>query len=122
MANITFTKGGSSFSFSKGREFPKDDPVQVKVVAAYSCGGSIYAYDKGIKERIHNLAFNRVPQTDYDNLADWLENVAVGPLNEFTYTDEDSVDHTVRLMDIKNPLKGVASGLYSGVIQLREEK
>lgn len=121
MANITFTLGGDSFTFSKGRSYPLDDPAQVNVVVDYSEGGQLYAYDKGIQEQYFNIDFERISQTDYDNFEDWLLNIAVGPTNEFTYTDEDGNDHTVRLMDTKNPLKRVADGMYTGTIQLREE-
>jgi hypothetical protein len=121
MPNIAFTKGGNSFSFSKGRSYPLDDPVQVNVVVDYSEGGELYAYDKGIEEQFFHLVFERIPQADFDNFEDWLKTIAVGPKNTFTYTDEDSADHTVRLMDAKNPLKAVAAGMYSGTIQLRKE-
>jgi len=121
MSYITFTKGVSTFSFSKGRSYPLDDPVQVNVPVDYSEGGQLYAYDKGIQEQFFNLVFERIPQSDFDNVETWLKTTVVGPKSTFTYTDEDSNNHTVRLMDTKNPLKRVADGLYSGTIQLREE-
>lgn len=121
MPNIVFTKGVDTFTFSKGRSYPLDDPAQVNVTVDYSEGGQLYAYDKGIQEQFFNLSFDRIPATDFANVENWLLNVAVGPLNTFTYTDEDSVTHTVRLMDTKNPLHRVGEGMYSGTIQLREE-
>lgn len=121
MPNITFTKGGDTFTFSKGRSYPLDDPAQVNVVVDYSEGKQLYAYDKGIQEQFFNIFFERIPQADYDNFDDWLKNKAVGPKNTFTYTDEDGDDHTVRLLDIKNPLKRVADGMYTGAIHLRKE-
>jgi hypothetical protein len=119
--NIIFTKGGVSFTFSKGRVFPLNDPGQVNVAVDYSAGGQLYAYDKGIEEQFYNLVMERVPKADFDNFAAWLLDVAVGPLNTFTYTDEDGVAHTVRLLDTKNPFKEVAHELYSGTIHLRKE-
>lgn len=121
MPNIAFTKGGDTFTFSKGRSFPLDDPDQVNVPVDYSEGGQLYAYNKGIAERFFNLVIERGSQADYNNFSNWLLIVAVGPLNIFTYTDEDGVTHTVRLMDTRNPLRGVAHELYSGTIRLREE-
>jgi len=121
MPNIIFTKNADSFSFSKGRSYPLDDPAQVNVPVDYSDGGQLYAYDKGIQEQFHNLVFDRLSETDFDNFDNWLTTIAVGPKNTFTYTDEAGVDHTVRLLDKKNPLKSMVSGLYSGTIQLREE-
>jgi len=119
--NIIFTKNSTTFTFSKGRVYPLEDPGQVNVPVDYSEGGQLYAYDKGIKEKFYNLVLERVPQADYDNYDNWLLNVAVGPKNTFTYTDEDGGAHTVRNLDTKNPLREVASGLFSGTIQLREE-
>ncbi len=121
MPNIIFTKGAQSFTFSKGRSFPLDDPGQVNVPVDYSEGGQLYAYDKGIKEKFYNIALERASQADYDNFDNWLLNVAVGPRNSFTYTDEAGAAHTVRLLDTKTPLRAVAHELYSGTIQLREE-
>jgi len=121
MANIIFTKDADTFTFSKGRSYPLDDPAGVNVPVDYSEGGQLYAYDKGIEEQFFNLVFERIPKADYDNVDDWLKNIAVGPKNTFTYTDEDSANHTVRLLDTKNPLREVAHELYSGTIHLREE-
>ena len=121
MPNIVFTKGVDTFTFSKGRSYPLDDPAQVNVVVDYSEGKQLYAYDKGVQEQFYNIILERNPQADYDNFDDWLKNIAVGPKNTFTYTDEDSGSHTVRLMNTKNPLQEVASGLFSGVILLRKE-
>lgn len=121
MPNIIFTLSPHTFTFSKGKSFPLDEPGQVNVPVDYSEGGQLYAYDKGILEQFFNLSFERLPQVDYDNFTDWLLNIAVGPLNTFWYTDEDGMDHLVRLMDVRNPLRGVAHELYSGTIHLREE-
>lgn len=121
MPNIIFTKGADSFSFSKGREYPLDDPAQVNVPVDYSAGGQLYAYNKGIQEQFFNLVFSRLPQVDFDNFEDWLKDIVTGPLNTFTYTDEDSTDHTVRLLDIKNPLKQISHDRFTGTIHLRKE-
>lgn len=121
MPEIIFTKNADTFTFSKGRSFPLDDPVKVNVPVDYSDGGQLYAYDKGICEQFYNLIFDRLIQTDFDNFENWLENIAVGPKNTFVFTDEAGADHTVRLLDSKNPLKSQVSGFYSGTITLREE-
>jgi hypothetical protein len=121
MAYITFTKDADTFSFSKGRSYPIDDPKQVNVPVDYSEGGQLYAYDKGIEEQFFNLEFERLPKTDFDNFETWLTDTAVGPKNTFTYTDEDENNHTVRLMDTRNPLHQVGHDAYSGTISLREE-
>jgi hypothetical protein len=123
--NIIFTKNASTFTFSKGRSFPIADPAQVNVPTDMTDGGQMYAYNKGIKEKLFNLVFDKIPQTDYDNYDQWLTDIAVGPTNTFTMTDETGAPHTVRLIDTKNPLSAMdedATGwLYSGTIQLREE-
>lgn len=121
MPNVTFTKGGNSFSFSKGRVFPVDDPAGVTVPVDYSAGGQLYAYNKGIKERFFNLEYDGLGPTDFAYFDNWLLNVAVGPLNTFTYTDEDSAAYTVRLLDTINPLRRTQEGRYAGTIKLRQE-
>jgi hypothetical protein len=125
MANIIFTLGVNTFTFSKGRKFPVSDPVQVNVATGMTDGGQLYAYNKGIAEKLFNLVYEKLPATDFTNFENWLKTIAVGPLNTFTMTDENGINHTVRLLDTKNPLQAEgenANGwLYSGTIQLREE-
>ena len=121
MPNIVFTKGVDTFTFSKGREYPLDDPARVNVVTDLSAGGQMYAYDKGIEEQFFNISFRGLPQVDFDNFADWLTNIAVGPKNTFTYTDEDLSNHTVRLLDVANPLKATSHEAFAGTIRLRKE-
>ncbi|MDA3834910.1 MAG: hypothetical protein PF495_16110 [Spirochaetales bacterium] len=121
MPNITFTKGSDTFTFSRGRSYPVDDPVQVNVPVGYSDGGQLYAYDKGIEEQFFNLVFERLSLVDFNNFGNWLLNIAVGPKSTFTYTDEDSADHTARLLDTKNSLKEISHERFSGTIRLRKE-
>jgi hypothetical protein len=121
MANMKFTKGGSTFTFVDGRKYPIDDQPQVNVVVDYSEGKQLYAYDKGVEETFIYLDLDRICQADHDNLEPWFKNTAVGPKNTFTFTDENSTEHTVRWMDIKYPLKEVSSGRFSGLITLRKE-
>jgi len=121
MANMKFTKGEDTFTFVNGRQYPINDQAHVNVVVDYSEGKQLYAYDKGLQEVFIPLDMVRICQADYDNFTWWLTDVAVGPKNTFTFTDENEVDHTVRLMDTKNPLTEVGSGQYSGLITLRKE-
>jgi len=125
MSHIIFTKGGSTFTFSKGREFPISNPAQVNVPTDMSEGGQLYAYNKGIAEKLFNLTFKKLSATDYSNFETWLTTTVVGPASTFTMTDENGATHTVRLLDTKNPLEAVGEDgtgfLYSGTIHLREE-
>ena len=73
------------FSFSKGREYPIHDPHKVHVPIAFSEGGQLYAYDKGIKEHTFNLEMDRISQGDYDNFSDFFLNVVVGPKHIFLF-------------------------------------
>lgn len=121
MADMVFTLGAQTFTFICGRAFPIDDASEVNVVTDYSEARKIYAYDKGVAEKYFKLEFVNIEQADFDNVDDWLLNVAVGPKNTFTFTDEAAADHTVRLMDTKNPLREVSLGVFSGTLTLRKE-
>lgn len=121
MALIIFTKGASTFTFSKGREYPVRDPARVNVVTDQSEGLKLYAYDKGIEEKFHNLIFLGLSITDYTNTDTWIRTICVGPRETFTYTDEDGTTHTVRCLDTENPLEEYGYQLYRGTIHLREE-
>ena len=121
MPNIIFTKGAETFTFSRGRAYPVDDPEEVSVVTDLSEELQLYAYEKGIIILHHNIYFNNLSQSDYDNLNNWLLNIAIGPKNTFVYTDEDGDDHTVRLINTEDPLKEISYDNFEGTIELREE-
>lgn len=121
MAKIIFTLGGDTFTFDVSRSHPVHDPKKVNVVTEMSEGGQLYAYDKGIEEQFFNLTFNNATATDFSDFEEWLTDIAVGPKNTFTYTDEDSNNHTVRLMDSENPLRKIGPNQYAGTIRLRKE-
>jgi hypothetical protein len=121
MALIKFTLGANTFTFTKGREYPLHDPTAVNVVSDYSEGRKMYAYDKGIREKQHNLHFIGLDATDNANVENWIKNICVGPKNTFTYTDEDGSNHTVRCPDRKNPLEEYGHQIFRGTIRLREE-
>ena len=125
MSHIIFTKSANTFTFSKGRSFPISDPAQVNVPTDMTDGGQMYAYNKGIAEKLYNLVFNKLSATDFSNFETWLKTTVVGPTSTFTFTDEAGATHTVRLLDTTNPLQADGEDgtgfLYSGTIRLREE-
>jgi len=121
MAKIIFALDGDTFTFDVARSHPVNDPKAVNVVVGYSEGRQLYAYDKGIEEQFFNLTFNNATADDFDNVEEWLTDIAVGPKNTFTYTDEDSGTHTVRMMDTENPLRKVGPNQHAGTIRLRKE-
>ena len=121
MPNIKFTLGDDSFSFSNGRAYPLYDPAGVTVIEIFSAGKQMFVHDKEVEIQIFNLFFEKLSGTDYDNFENWLQNIAVGPQNTFTYSDENGNAHTVRLLNTRNPLKEISHGNFAGTIQLREE-
>jgi hypothetical protein len=121
MANIIFTLGADDFTFTRGRSYPVDDPAEVSVVTDLSEGMQMYAYNKGVELQFFNLFFEKLDSTDNSNVGTWLTDKAVGPKNTFTYTDEDGNSHTVRLLNVSNPLKEMSHNNYAGTIRLRKE-
>jgi hypothetical protein len=121
MPNIIFTKGSYTFTFSKGRSYPIDDPVEVSVITDLSEGMQMYAYDKGVQVQLFNLTFEKLSNTDFSNFETWLKERAIGPKNTFTYTDESENSHTVRLLNLSNPLKEISHNNCRGTINLRKE-
>ena len=117
---LTFTKDAASITFT-GRALPVHDPKRVNVVVDYSEGRQLYAYDKGVTEQLFNLDITLEEEAAFTAFDNWFENIACGPKNTFTFTDEAAAAHTVRLMNTENPLREVSVGRYSGTIVLREE-
>lgn len=121
MSAIVFTKGGTVVTWTTGRDYPVDEPIQHNVVVDYSEGGQAYCYDKGITEQFFFLACRNLDATTAAALQSFHQTTVVGPKETFTFTDEASNNHTVRWMDNRYPLKQTASGAYSGTITLRKE-
>jgi hypothetical protein len=121
VANVVFTLGAETFTFSCARAYPVHDPEAVAVVTGLTEGGQMFAYDKGVAEKLWNLEFRALTDTDAANVEQWLTDVAVGPKNTFTFTDEAGAGHTVRLLDTENPLRKTDNNRWSGTLRLREE-
>lgn len=121
MSKIIFTLDGSSWQASCARDYPVNDGIEVNVPTDQSEGGQMYAYDKGVAVQSFELAFDKLSAADDTALCNFHANVAVGPKNTFTYTDENSATHTVRWLDLRYPIKRNRQNVYSGTITLRKE-
>lgn len=121
MAKIIFTKDSESFTFIKGRSAPITDALKLNVVTDMTDGGVMYAYDKGIGEQFFDLSFRGMKDIDITNVLDWFTNVSVGAKNEFVFTDEEEVEHTVRWVDEIFAFVLEEDGTWTGTIRLREE-
>ena len=121
MAFIIWTSGVNTFIFSKHRTFPKKEPIETFIATGMTEGGQTYAYNKGITIQHIYLTFEDASPEDYANVTTWLQTICIGPLNTFTYTNENSVNYTVRCMDNINPLEESGNQAYSGTIHLQVE-
>lgn len=121
MSKVKFTRGPTIWTANCDLDFGSGSPLKVGVVTGYSDGNQLYAYDKGPSEEFFELVFKKLDDVVEPDLADFHETEAVGPLNTFTYTDQDEVDHTVRWLDVKYPIRQTDHNRHSGTIRLRKE-
>lgn len=121
MDEIIFTSGVNTWTPGCGRERPVGDPREIGVVADYSEGNQLYAYDKGPDEQFFELTFVRITDAKDAELRTWHHTIARAMLNTFIFTDEDGINHTVRWMDQRYPLTNYGPDLNRGTLTLRKE-
>ena len=116
-----FSNGTVSWAPDRGPALGLSDPTQINQPEARTDGTTRYLYDKGTDNEF-DLPFERLTRTDYDALKTFLAHATVNwKMTTFTYTDQDSTTHTVRLVNDRLQFAQVAFDQYSGSIQLRKE-
>lgn len=99
---------------------PKKEPDQIIRIAE---GKFLKIYHFSATVRSFSLHWDRMKETDRDNLVGFLEDATVNyGENTFTYEDSESNTYTVRLWNIKGvDFPQVGSALYVVRMTLREE-
>lgn len=121
----TFTGSVLNFTFSRGDSYPFSPSRQRVQVSSQSAGGQMYVQDRGQEIITYTLTFQRISQTDHDNLVNFWRTDIGGSRDTFTWNDLNNVNHTVRMMN--NPLAPQEIGndgsnpVYDVTITLREE-
>jgi hypothetical protein len=95
-----FTKAGatgSPLTLPKGRFLPAKDPWKPRQLRGIAGGGQVKIADLGTADHLFEIRINRVSSSDREAIIDFLQHVNVNyAQNSFTFTDEESVAHTVR--------------------------
>lgn len=122
MAFPSFSKQGvTTITFSQGTLAPSviDEAPRQIVNEAEDGSQSVYTLSGTILT--HTLQFQDLPGTDHDNLRAFLRDSAINySSSTFTYTDSDSVPHTVRYVTSNLQRARNATGTYDLSITLRE--
>ncbi len=100
MAFPIFTKTGatgSPLTLPKGRFLPTSDPWKPRQLRGTAGGGQVKIADLGTADHFFELTIKRVSASDRTAILAFLQHANVNyAQNTFTFTDEDSVAHTVR--------------------------
>lgn len=120
-----FSKSGhplGTLTFSKSYIFPFEELHEANQVVSYSFGGSsntpraIKVVDFGGIEKTINLVFTDLAVTEARSIRDWLEHGAIGyALENFIFTDAQSVTRTVRYMGGKFSERQTSYGIVGNV-------
>lgn len=119
MANPQFSLGANVLAFTTGLKYPVRSPIEALQATDRTAAGTLQVETFGIKRQRFEMRFRNMPAADYAALQTWFDTICDGAGETFTYTDSDSVAHTVRL--ITNPLdfsEGVTG--FEGVLMLEE--
>ena len=65
----------------------------------FTAGGVFYSYNKGLKREMISLSWATLPASEYTAFISFLDNVAEGCHNTFTFTDFDGSTHTARILN-----------------------
>jgi len=99
-AEPIFTKTGttgSPLTIEKGRFLPVSDPFRPRQLRGVAGGGQTKVADLGTADHFFEIRINRVSETNRNAIITFLQHANVNyAQNTFTFTDEDSVAHTVR--------------------------
>lgn len=112
---VQFSRNPGKGNYSRVRRYRQ--PID------YAGGGELYVYDKGDKEDERELRWPNISTQDYLNFMTFLDTVAVGAKNSFTFTDYDGATHTARIINAGDISSApVMTGRESLTIRLRLEE
>ena len=126
MALPQFTKASNAytpFTFEKSRYLPVNEPINPNQDIGIAGGGAVKVVDHGTAEQLYEIVINNVSATNRNNLLGFLQDSFVNYTeNTFTFVDEDTNSHTVRLWKAEGlDFPQVRGGLYNIRLLLRVE-
>ena len=124
MALPQFQKSGvTTFTFAKSRALPLNEPINPAQNIGLAGGGQVKVANLGTAEQLRQVVVSNVSKTNRDNLLSLIQHANVNySQNSFTFVDENSASHTVRLWNAQGldfPQK--KGGLYDIKLTLRDE-
>lgn len=118
MAKPKFVKDANELQFSRGMQYPVSKPVEKIQATDRTASGALQVESLGLNIETRRLVFKNLPQTDYDDLVDWFNNIADGAANTFEYYDETGASMTVRIISKKLDFPQTYHEQYSGELLL----
>jgi len=94
--SVTLTSGSTVVTLPTP-DYPEDPGDALRQTVMRAMGGRIVSVTQSngvIRDPV--LHFTDLSETDYNNLASFINNTVVGATTSFTYTDWDSTSYTVR--------------------------
>jgi hypothetical protein len=115
---IRFELDTDFLQFSKDMSAPVLKPIEKIQVTDRSAGGKLHVENLGPDINSRPLVFDSMPIADYIALEDWFAITANGAMNSFTYIDEETVSHTVKILDKVLNFKDGGFGYVTGQLLL----
>ena len=121
MAIPKFTLGGNELLFPLGVQTPGNEPVRKIQALDRTAAGGLQVESFGVTTREIVLVFRGMDKaTTFASLEVWFDTISDGALNEFVYTDGDSVAHTVQIISPALNFTEAEPGLMEGSLTLEE--
>ena len=98
MTTLKFEFFPHVLEFTSGSEWPAPSRSELTQIQDRSAGNTLRVENLGVNVRNKTLVFSLMPKVDLLALINWYENISVGALNPFEYTDEFGEVFTVRMV------------------------
>ncbi len=95
--SVTFASNGTTVEVRNPNVGNQDGAIRHQAMGL-SAGGSRRVYDKGVSKRRVNLVFEELHESEKTELEAFLDDVANGTDETFTYTDHEGTAWTARLL------------------------
>jgi len=99
MATVKFTYGEEDPIEVRAPLFPFTVETRKLVAVDFSAGGTLDITKLGSDVEVRVYAFDNIPDSQRNALKSFFEDTIDGPMTEFTFTDSDETEYTVRWMD-----------------------
>jgi len=114
--------GSTTLTLTRGMLMPVDDSRTRYQVIEAGLGGTIYVRDQRTESTEFNLIINALSEGEYEDFIIFLDHADVQwGRNKLMFTDNDSVDHDIKIIPRSIEFNEIAANLYDVSFLFQDE-